>query len=171
MWPYGHIRSENSTILLYQIQEFRTTDFRISIRKYPTQIYQTARISVHLFPAAADQNRPRDLPAIWAKLWACFTCSGQERIYRVGAGWIATAWTGGASRGAKPLWLWVSNRGEQHPCWHRVSKGKQRCPWHTILLAKYSVLYLLRPLMLERGLSHARQTVFSGSRTGGFCGL
>ena len=129
MWPYGQIRSENSTILLYQIQEFRTTDFRISIRKYPTQIYQTARLSVHLFPAAADQNRPRDLPAIWAKLWACFTCSGQERIYRVGAGWIATAWTGGASRGAKPLWLWVSNRGEQHPCWHRISKGKQRCPW------------------------------------------
>ena len=68
-----------------------------------------------------------------------FTCSGQERIYRVGAGWIATAWTGGASRGAKPLWLWVSNRGEQHPC------------WHTILLAKSSVLYLLRPLTLERG--------------------
>ena len=99
MWPYGQIRSENSTILLYQIQEFRTTDFRISIRKYPTQIYQTARLSVHLFPAAADQNRPRDLPAIWANLWACFTCSGQERIYRVGAGWIATAWTGGVSKG------------------------------------------------------------------------
>lgn len=32
----------------------------------------------------------------------------------MGAGWIATAWTGGASKGAKPLWLWVSNRGEQH---------------------------------------------------------
>ena len=31
-------------------------------------------------------------------------------------------------RGKSP-WLWVSNRGEQHPCWHRVSKGKQRCPW------------------------------------------
>ena len=36
-------------------------------------------------------------------------------------------------------WLWVSNRGEKHPC------------WHTILLAKSSVLYLLRPLTLERG--------------------
>ena len=91
------------------------------------------------FPAAADQNRHRDLPAIRANLCACFTCSGQERIYRVGAGWIATAWTGGTSRGAKPLWLWVSNRGEKHPC------------WHTILLAKSSVLYLLRPLTLERG--------------------
>ena len=37
--------------------------------------------------------------------------------------------TRGIQRGA-PLWLWVSNRGEQHPC------------WHTTLLAKYSVLYL-----------------------------
>ena len=44
----------------------------------------------------------------------------------------------GVQRGAIP-WLWVSNRGEKHPC------------WHTILLAKSSVLYLLRPLTLERG--------------------
>ena len=36
----------------------------------------------------------------------------------------------GVSKGGAPLWLWVSNRGEQHPC------------WHTTLLAKYSVLYL-----------------------------
>ena len=38
----------------------------------------------------------------------------------------------GVQRDAIP-WLWVSNRGEKHPC------------WHTILLAKSSVLYLLRP--------------------------
>ena len=44
----------------------------------------------------------------------------------------------GVQRGEIP-WLWVSNRGEKHPC------------WHTILLAKSSVLYLLRPLTLERG--------------------
>ena len=44
----------------------------------------------------------------------------------------------GVQRGEIP-WLWVSNRGETHPC------------WHTILLAKSSVLYLLRPLALERG--------------------
>ena len=56
-------------------------------------------------------------------------------------------------------WLWVSNRGEKHPC------------WHTILLAKSSVLYLLRPLTLERGCPYTRQTLFGGSRTGGFCGL
>ena len=37
----------------------------------------------------------------------------------------------GVQRGAAP-WLWVSNRGEKHPC------------WHTILLAKSSVLYLCR---------------------------
>ena len=64
----------------------------------------------------------------------------------------------GVQRGAAP-WLWVFNRGEKHPC------------WHTILLAKSSVLYLLRPLTLERGCPHARQTLFSVSRTGGFCGL
>ena len=46
--------------------------------------------------------------------------------------------TRGVQRGAAPR-LWVSNRGEKQPC------------WHTILLAKSSVLYLLRPLTLERG--------------------
>lgn len=35
----------------------------------------------------------------------------------------------GVSRGENPLGSGSSNRGEQHPCWHRVSKGKQRCPW------------------------------------------
>ena len=64
----------------------------------------------------------------------------------------------GVQRDAIPR-LWVSNRGEKHPC------------WHTILLAKSSVLYLLRPLTLERGCHHAGQTVSRGSRTGGFCGL
>ena len=48
----------------------------------------------------------------------------------MGTGWIVTARTGGVSRGAQPLWLWVSNRGEQHPC------------WHTTFLGKSSVLYL-----------------------------
>ena len=43
------------------------------------------------------------------------------------------------SRGENPLGSGSSNRGEKHPC------------WHTILLAKSSVLYLLRPLTLERG--------------------
>ena len=62
-----------------------------------------------------NKNRHRNPPATRANLWACFTCSEQERIYRVGAGWIATAWTGGASKGAKPLWLWVSNRGRVAP--------------------------------------------------------
>ena len=46
--------------------------------------------------------------------------------------------TWGVQRGISP-WLWVSNRGEPHPC------------WHTILLAKSSVLYLCFRLTLERG--------------------
>ena len=28
------------------------------------------------------------------------------------------------SRGAQPLWLWVSNRGEQHPFWHTIFRRK-----------------------------------------------
>ena len=77
-------------------------------------------------------------------------------FYSLGTIFEENIW--GVQRGEIP-WLWVSNRGEKHPC------------WHTILLAKSSVLYLLRPLMLERGCPHARQTLFGGSRTGGFCGL
>ena len=69
----------------------------------------------------------------------------------------------GVQRGAAP-WLWVSNRGEKHPC------------WHTILLAKSSVLYLCFRLTRERGWRRALQQgrvwwqmLFCGSRTGGFC--
>ena len=58
----------------------------------------------------------------------------------------------GVQRGEIP-WLWVSNRGEKHPC------------WHTILLAKSSVLYLLRPLTLERGwLRHLRHRQIEADR-------
>lgn len=57
-------------------------------------------------------------------------------FYSLGTIFEENIW--GVQRGAAP-WLWVSNRGEKHPC------------WHTILLAKSSVLYLLRPLTLERG--------------------
>ena len=54
-------------------------------------------------------------------------------------------------------WLWVPNRGEKYPC------------WHTILLAKSSVLYLLRPLTLERGCHRTGQTVSCGSRRTDIC--
>ena len=65
----------------------------------------------------------------------------------------------GVQRDAIP-WLWVSNRGEKHPC------------WHTILLAKSSVLSLWRPLTLERGCptpdrhfsAAAEQTDFVGCK-------
>ena len=36
------------------------------------------------------------------------------------------------------------------PC-REESKERRNARWHTILLAKSSVLYLLRPLTLERG--------------------
>ena len=55
------------------------------------------------------------------------------------------------------LWLWVSNRGEQHPV------GTRFCA------AKSSVLYLLRPLTLERGCHRTGQTVSCGSRRTDIC--
>ena len=55
------------------------------------------------------------------------------------------------------LWLWVSNRGEQHPV------GTRFCA------AKSSVLYLLRPLTLERGCHRTGQTVSCGSRRTNIC--
>ena len=58
----------------------------------------------------------------------------------------------GIQRGEIP-WLWVSNRGEKHPC------------WHTILLAKSSVLYLCFRLTLERGwLQHLRHRQIEADR-------
>ena len=63
----------------------------------------------------------------------------------------------GVSRGMQSLWLWVSNRGEQHPA------GTRFCA------AKSSVLYLLRPLTLERGCHRTGQTVSCGSRRTDIC--
>lgn len=55
------------------------------------------------------------------------------------------------------LWLRVSNRGEQHPV------GTRFCA------AKSSVLYLLRPLTLERGCHRTGQTFSCGSRRTNIC--
>ena len=102
---------------------------------------------------------------------------------------ILTVWvpaavenTRGFQRRALPaFWLWVSNRGEEQPYWHRVSKGKQRCPWqgypkgtefplaHDFPAGKSSVLYLLRPLTLERGCHRTGQTFSCGSRRTNIC--
>ena len=61
------------------------------------------------------------------------------------------------SRGMQSLWLRVSNRGEKHPV------GTRFCA------AKSSVLYLLRPLTLERGCHRTGQTVSCGSRRTDIC--
>ena len=69
----------------------------------------------------------------------------------------------GVQRGISPLWRWVSNRGASIPVGTRFSAGKS------------SVLYLCFRLTRERGrrtLQQGRvwqQTLFRGSRTGGFC--
>ena len=64
-------------------------------------------------------------------------------FYSLGTIFEENIW--GVQRGEIP-WLWVSNRGEKHPC------------WHTILLAKSSVLYLLRPLRWKGAVSRQTDT-------------
>lgn len=137
-----------------KIRRFYYTRYRNSEQQIFASQYENIQlkfISQQGFPFTFSQpplnkNRHRNLPATRANLWACFTCSGQERIYRVGAGWIATAWTGGASRGAKPLWLWVSNRGGTpvgigYPKGNSVALGRgiqrgRSSTWHTIFRRK-----------------------------------
>ena len=63
--------------------------------------------------------------------------------------------------------------GGRHPMEGSALRGRKNpmkpaVSWHTTLLAKSSVLYLLRPLTLERGCWLLEHTIFSGCRTGGF---
>ena len=53
-----------------------------------------------LCPAAAEQKQAQKYARHLGKSLCLFYLFGQERIQRAGAGWIATAWTGGVSRGA-----------------------------------------------------------------------
>jgi len=53
-----------------------------------------------LCPAAAEQKQAQKSARHPGKSLCLFYLFGQERIQRAGAGWIATAWTGGVSRGA-----------------------------------------------------------------------
>ena len=75
-------------------------------------------------------------------------------FYSLGTIFEENIW--GVQRGEAP-WLWVSNRGESIPVGTRFSFGKS------------SVLYLLRPLTLERGCHRTGQTVSSGSRRANVC--
>lgn len=72
-----------------------------------------------LCPAAAEQKQAQKSARYPGKSLCLFYLFGQERIQRVGTGWIATAQIGGESR------------GEQRSPWREVSKGGQRLPWHT----------------------------------------
>ena len=91
-----------------------------------------------------------------------------------------------------PLAL-TSPIGARAPCWQRIPKGtrclggrhpmegsalrgrknpmKPAVSWHTILLARSSVLYLWRPWVAERGCSGQEQALSVNHRTGGFCVL
>lgn len=71
--------------------------------------------------------------------------------------WVHISKRLGLSRDCRFLDFRVSNRGEQHPV------GTRFCS------AKSSVLYLLRPLTLERGCHRTGQTVSRGSRRTDIC--
>lgn len=77
-----------------------------------------------LCPAAAEEKQAQKYARHLGKSLCLFYLFEQERIQRAGAGWIATARTGGVSR------------GEQRSLWREVSKGGQRLPWHTIFRRK-----------------------------------
>ena len=74
-----------------------------------------------------------------------------------------------------------SNRGGERPvgrgfqrrrrCLGRKNPMKPEVSWHTILLARSSVLYLWRPWVAERGCSGREQALSVSHRTGGFCVL
>lgn len=53
-----------------------------------------------LCPAAAEQKQAQKYARHLGKSLCLFYLFEQERIQRAGAGWIATARTGGVSRGA-----------------------------------------------------------------------
>ena len=65
--------------------------------------------------------------------------------------------TAGFPKGWLFPWFWVSNRGES------------ALLAHDFAIAKSSVLYLLRPLLPERGCCLTEHNIFGNSRTGGFC--
>ena len=74
--------------------------------------------------------------------------------------WIATRQAEGASVSRKPLRLWVSNRGEQQPC------------WHTTLLAKSSVLYLCRKaaaFRILRAIPDTQTSLYVPTKGAGRC--
>ena len=93
------------------------------------------------------------------------------------------------SRGAKPLWLWVhpigassihvgkgSLEGNSVPLGGRFPKEGSAFLGTRLSLGKSSVLYLCFRLTRERGWRRTlrcgrvwQQTLFRGSRTGGFC--
>lgn len=83
----------------------------------------------------------------------------------------------GVQRGQRPRGGGFQRRqsclGRRHPMEGSALRGRKNpmkpaVSWHTTLPAKSSVLYLLRPLALERGCFLTKHTVSRDSRTGGF---
>ena len=171
------------TILLYQIQEFRNNRFsHLNTKISNSNLSDSKAFRSTFSPAAADRNRPRDLPGYLGKTLGLFSCSGRSvSIVEEQDGSLLHGQMG-RPEGQSPFGSGVSNRASSIPVGIGISKGKQRCPLGrgikgdgvplgTRFCLQSIVCYTFATADAGKGLSHARQTVFSGSRTGGFCGL
>ena len=49
---------------------------------------------------------------------------GDCDIYKLGQACIYTGYEKRVAKGEYSLWLWVSNRGEQHPCQHTIFRRR-----------------------------------------------
>ena len=106
------------------------------------------------------------IPKGWQFLWRGVSNRGGEHP----VGW-------GIQRGQRSLGSGFQRRqrclGGRNPKEGRAFRGRKNpkkpaVSWHTTLLAKSSVLYLWRPLTLERGCFLAEHNLSGVSRTGGF---
>lgn len=91
-----------------------------------------------LCPSAAEQKQAQKYARYPGKSLCLFYLFGQECIQCVGAGWIATARTGGVSKGEYPLGSGFPIGASSIPVGTRFSAGKS------------SVLYLCFRLTPER---------------------
>ncbi len=147
------------------MQEYRTTDFRIKVRKSVVPIYCSAWFLVSLFPLLPNKTGAEicplfgqiSVPVLPVRAGAHPSCRNRMDSHRTDRR--------GVQRGKVPLALGHPIGASSNPVGTRFSVGKS------------SVLYLCFRLTPGRGwLRHLQpgqmgsgQTLFGGSRSGGFC--
>ena len=111
------------------------------------------------FPAAAEQNRHRNMPTIRANLCACFTCSCRSASIVQEQDGQPLHEQVGCPEGAS-FWLWVSNRDEQHPCW--VSGYVSNCNhiYTSIMPPFWRICFLISSSQIQPRKSYASTLKF-----------